>query len=148
MKLKALILAIMAIFVATSCNARNQYSHDINVLPQAAKTLITTHFPKLQVSHIKIDHHTFGGADYDVVLTDGTEIDFDSKGNLEEIDCGRMGKVPEALILKAIRDYVVRNYPKQNIIKYDVKNRGYQIELQSGLELIFNIQGQFIRIDD
>lgn len=148
MKLKALLIALAAIMMAFTCNARDQYSHDPAVLPQAARTIIDTHFPKLQISHIKIDKHTFEADTYDVVLTDGTEIEFDSKGKLEEIDCGRMGRVPSALIAKPIVDYVSRTYPAAHIIKYDVKRHGYEVELNTGLELVFNQSGAFLRIDD
>ena len=106
MKLKTLLIALVALFAATSVSARDRYSNDINVLPQAAQNLLSTHFPNVQVNHIKIDKHTFGGEDYDVVLNNGTEIDFDSKGNLEEVDCGRTGKVPNAIVPEAIRNYV------------------------------------------
>lgn len=146
--IKTLLFALIVVFVTVSCSARDLYTHDVNVLPQAAQKIISTHFPNLQISHIKIDKHTFVDDDYDVVLTDGTEIEFDGKGNLEGIDCGRMGKVPDALIPKAILNYAKEHYPNQNIIKYDVKRKGYEIEIQSGLELIFNKQGVFQYLDD
>ncbi len=148
MKLKLIFIAIMAFIATATCSARDEYSTDVNVLPAAAKTLISKHFQNLGVNQIKIDRHSFGGDDYEVALSDGTEIDFDSKGNLEEVDCGRSGKVPGALILKSVRDYVVKNYPKQNIIKYEVKRKGYEVELNNGLDLVFDKQGKFRHIDD
>lgn len=147
MKSKILIIAIMALFTAFACYARDVISHDPSVLPQSARALVETHFPDVQINHIKIDHHTFGGNEYDVVLTNGTEIDFDSKGNIEEIDCGRMGIIPKALIKKEILDYVTSKYQGQNIIKYEIKRNGYEVELQSGLDLEFNKQGAFMRVD-
>jgi len=148
MKLKVIFIAIMAVIATATCSARDEYSTDVNVLPAAAKTVISKHFPNLRVNHIKIDKHSFGGNEYDVVLSDGTEIDFDSKGNLEEVDCGSSGKVPDALMLKSVRDYVAKSYPGQNIIKYEVKRNGYEVELDNGLELVFSRQGEFRHIDD
>lgn len=147
MKLKALIIAAAAVLTAATASARDTYSHDPVVLPSAASELIAKHFPKAKVSHIKIDNHTFGGKDYDVVLTDGTEIDFDSNGNLKDVDCGRYGKVPSALVPENVRNYVKRTYPKSAVVKIDVKRNGYEVELQSGVELEFDRQGNFKRID-
>lgn len=148
MKLKAILFSLLALFVATSCNARDQFTHDANVLPAAAKTLIAKNFPKLTINHIKIDKHAFEGDEYDVVLSDGTEIDFDNKGNLEEVDCGRMGNVPAAIMVKAVRDYVNKTYPNHQVVKYSVDKKGHEVELQSGIELKFNKQGAFIGYDD
>lgn len=148
MKIKNVLLILVAMLGCLSCSARDQYSTDASVLPKAAATILSTHFPNVQVSHIKIDKDTFGVDGYDVVLNDGTEVDFDSKGNLKEVDCNHNGKVPDALVPQTIRSFVAGKYPNQNIIKLDVKRRGYEIELQSGLELVFNKQGVFQRIDD
>lgn len=147
MKIKILLVALMAVLAAVSCYARDIVSYDVAELPQAARTILSTHFANTQVNHIKIDKHTFGGKDYDVVLNNGTEIEFDNEGRLEEIDCGRNGKVPDALIFVPVKDYVHRTYPNDKIIKYDVKRNGYEVELRSGLELVFNSQGNFERVD-
>lgn len=147
MKTKTLLVVLVAFLAALTCSARDRVSHNVDDLPAAAKTFITTHFPSAQVSHIKIDSHFTGGNDYDVVLTDGTEIDFDSRGNLEDIDCGRNGQVPDAIVPQRIRDYVSNTYPGQKIIKYDVKRKGYEVELRSGLEIEFDANGNFKRVD-
>ena len=148
MKIKTLLVAVMALLVSVAAYARDTYSTNVEDLPQAARTLLTTHFPNVQVNHIKIDSHVLGGKDYDVVLNNGTEIDFDSEGRLDEIDCGRNGKVPDALVFAPILQYVHNTYPGQKIIKYDVKRSGYEVELNNGLDLVFNKQGNFLHLDD
>lgn len=148
MKIKALLVALLALVASVACCARDVVSYDVTALPRAAQNLLSTHFANVQVNHIKIDKHAFGGDDYDVVLNNGVEIDFDSEGRLDEIDCGRNGKVPDALVFAPVKEYVARTYPNEKIIKYDVKRNGYEVELRSGLELIFNKQGVFQRLDD
>lgn len=148
MKIKTFLLALVAILTSLSCSARDEYTTDVSVLPQTATQTISTHFPKTAISHIKIDKDVFGIDGYDVILNDGSEIEFDSKGTLKEVDCNRNGNVPKGLIPVAIREYTSKNYPNQNIVKYDVKRKGYEIQLQSGLELIFDKQGLFRGIDD
>lgn len=147
MKFKALLLFVVVMIASVACSARDTYSTDASVLPQAASSVLTTHFGGKAVSHIKIDHGMLGVDGYEVILTDGTEIDFDGKGILKEVDCDRSGNVPSTIIPEAVRNYVNSNYRNQHIVKYDVKRGGYEVELQSGVELKFNKQGQFTGID-
>ena len=127
--------------------ARDEVTRDANVLPEQAKNILKTHFPKIHINHIKVDKHTFGGDDYDVVLNDGTELDFDNKGNLKEIDCGASA-VPATLILKPIRDYVANNFSGQKIVTLDINSNYYDIELSNGVDLVFDRAGNFKKIDD
>ena len=99
------------------------------------------------MSHIKIEKHTFGGTEYDVILVNGTEVEFDSDGKWTEIDCGH-NAVPAALIMKPIRDYVAKNYKGLNIVKISVERSKYEVELSNGLDLDFSRSGEFLRIDD
>ena len=74
MKLKRIIMG-MAIMMAGvfSASASDSFSRDVSILPTVAQELIGKNF-KANVSLIKVDK-TLGHIDeYDVVLTDGTEI--------------------------------------------------------------------------
>ncbi|MDE6266215.1 MAG: PepSY-like domain-containing protein [Muribaculaceae bacterium] len=140
-------LLVMFLMVAATAMARDRVSRDINSLPDAARQVINTHFKGKGVNHIKIDDKTFGGAEYDVVLNDGTEIDFDSKGNIKEIDCGK-NPVPDALILKPIKDYVAKNFKGQKIVGMEVNRNNYEVQLSGGMELKFDRAGNFLRVDN
>lgn len=146
MKLKTLLLALLAFVFITSCSDDDKTTDNPSVLPTAAKTLVSTYFPNVEIRSIEIEKDSKG---YDVLLADGTEIDFDRQGNLEEVDCSRSTRrVPDGLILPAILDYVNQQYPGQSIVKYDVKQPyGYEAELQNGLDLIFSRDGVFQGID-
>lgn len=140
-------LLLMIVLVVGTAMARDRVSRDISVLPAAAQQVINKHFKGAGVNHIKIDSKTFGGDEYDVVLDNGTEIDFDSKGNIKEIDCGRVA-VPDALVLKPIRDYVAKNFKGQKIVGMEVNRNNYEIQLYGGMELKFDRSGNFQRVDD
>ena len=140
------LMAIVMLAVGAAC-ARDRVSRNVSDLPAAAQTMLTKYFPKTPVSHIKIDSEFLRGNDYDVVLVDGTEVDFDSKGNWKEIDCGR-NAVPAGLILKPISDYVKANFKGQQIVQIQVERTHYDVELSSGLDLRFDRSGRFQRIDD
>ena len=85
--------------------------------------------------------------DYKVLLTGGTEIEFDGKGNWEEID-GNKKAIPNTVLPQKITSYVASNYKGQGVEKIEKESWGYQIELLSGLEIEFDNNGKFLRIDD
>lgn len=145
--MKKLISLIAALLIVTMpAVAKDSYSRSVDDLPQAARTFLRNYFPKASIHHIKIEKHTFGGNEYDVILQNGTEIEFDHKGDWEEIDCGSSG-VPSGIILKNISKYIQDNYKGKKIVKIEKKAREYEIELNNGVELKFHRDGTFIKED-
>ena len=140
-----LIFAILAgIFCAS---ARDNYSHDPAVLPMAAQTALKDNF-KAKVSHIKIKKDFGRITEFDVVLTDGSEISFDSKGNWKDIEVARNASVPSAFVPSAITSYVKANQKNVKITGIEKKRSGYDVELSNGVEMKFNSEGKFQRYDD
>ena len=115
-------------------------------LPAAAQTFVQNTFPGKGIAYATIDRD-FGKTTYDVRLNDGTEVDFDSKGTWDKVDCG-FSAVPTQLVPEAIANYVKANYAGATIVKIDKERHGYDIELSNDLELKFNKQGQLIGFDD
>lgn len=144
-KLFALMLAI--VFAVAVVSARDRVTTDVNYLPQVAQQILKKHFPKAAVNHIKIDSKTFGGKEYDVVLNNGTEIEFDDKGEWKDIDAGMNG-VPASIVPESIATFVKKNHRGQKIVSIDRSKKGYEVELSGGLDLKFNRYGHFVRIDD
>lgn len=141
------ILFILAMVVGVfAASARDTYSHDINVLPVAAQTTIKNNF-KADVSHIKIDKDLGRISEYDVVLTDGTEITFDRNGNWKDVEVRRNGAVPTALVPTEIATYVKQNQKNTTVTGIEKKKSGYEVELSNGIEMKFNAKGQFIKYD-
>ena len=77
----------------------------------------------------------------------GTEVDFDKKGNWDNVDC-KTKAVPASLVPAAIAQYVKAHYPNTVIVKIDKERGGYEIELSNDLDLKFNSKGKLIGIDD
>lgn len=144
--MKKILLVLAVMLGVISASARDNYSRDINDLPVAAQTVIKNHFKK-EVSHIKIEKEWGRVSEYDVVLVDGSEITFDSRGNWKDIEVKGTGSVPSALILNAISTYVKQNQKKARIIGIEKNRSGYEVELSNGVEMKFNLSGQFLRYD-
>jgi len=137
------LLLVMAVIPLM---ARDEVTTNVNVLPAAAQTMLKKYFPRTKVNHIKIDKKTFGGKEYDVVLTNGTEVEFDSEGNWKEVDCG-INQVPDGLILKSILNYVKTNFKGAKIVGIEVEKNKYELKLSNGLEAEFDRAGNFRRVD-
>ena len=83
---------------------------------------------------------------YEVVLQNGTKIEFDKKGNVTEVEC-KQGAVPAALIPQAISTYLQTNQAGQTVRKIEFNKNEYEVELSNGLDITFNKRFQVIDID-
>ena len=126
-------------------NADNDKPISVNALPAKAQTLLSQHFNGQKVMLATIESGVVSRS-YDVVLQNGTKLEFDKKGNLTEIDC-KQGIVPAKLIPQAIRNYLKENYPAQAVKKIEMNKNEYEVELANGLDLTFNKHFQVIDID-
>ena len=115
-------------------------------LPAAAQSFIKEYFPETAISYAKKDAE-LSKTTYEVTLQDGTEIDFNSKGEWDKVDCKRAA-VPAALVPAFIAEYVQTSFPGQIIVKIDKERYGYEIELGNDLELKFDKNGNLLNIDD
>lgn len=54
-----------------------------------------------------------------------------------------------ATLPQEVLDYITTNYPDETIATSEIEDNGnYEVELSSGLELVFNSSGTFLGIDD
>lgn len=146
--MKKILLSLIAIMcIAVSACARDTYSRNAADLPKAAQTILKSNF-KGNVSLIKIDKDFGRISEYEVILTDGTEITFDNSGNWKEIEMRQNTSVPSKLIPQGIVSEVNRAQKGTKIIGIEKDRRGYDVTLSNGIEMKFNSQGVFLRYDD
>lgn len=126
--------------------AANPAAAQAQGLPQQITDFLLKQFPGATVSYVETDAD-HGGMEYDVTLNDGTEVDFDRANQWESVDC-HVKAVPAALVPGAISSYVKSNNQGLPITKISRKPNGYEIELNNGLELRFDPNGNFAGIDD
>ena len=98
---------------------------------------------------INVDKHLLKKTDYDVRLVNGTTIEFSNSGKWTEVDC-KSREVPQGIIMKPIRNYVAKTFSDVKIVKIEKKSSGYEVKLSDGVELKFNLVGQFksVKMDD
>ncbi|AYN06487.1 MULTISPECIES: PepSY-like domain-containing protein [unclassified Flavobacterium] len=115
-------------------------------LPANAQSFLKTHFAGQEPTYIIEDKEMFS-KDYKVQFANNLEVEFDGKGNWEEVD-GNHQAIPISVIPKKIVSYINTNFANTTITKIDKGTWGYEVNLSNGLELEFNSKGNFIRIDN
>ena len=126
-------------------NAGNDKPINVNELPAKAQTLLSKHFKGQKVMLATIESGVVSRS-YDVVLRNGTKLEFDKKGNLTEIDC-KQSIVPSQLIPQPIKTYLKENYRGEAVRKIEWNKKEYEVELTNGIDLTFNKHFQLIDID-
>ncbi|WP_081968481.1 PepSY-like domain-containing protein [Porphyromonas cangingivalis] len=105
-------------------------------LPANAQAFIAQHFGHLSIVNVKVDRDD-RRISYDVILSDGTKLEFDQAGEWKEVNT-RTYAVPAAIIPAPIRQQVSDRYPYAMIIKIDRDSRDYEVKLSNGVELKFD----------
>jgi hypothetical protein len=137
-KLVLLLLSVIALNVYASTDRPVSFAQ----LPQKAQQFINKHFSSVGFLSAKQDD-----GEYEVVLKDGTKIDFTLQGDWKEVDC-HVTAVPAAIVPATIAQYVKTNFPNNIITKIEKNYNGYDIELETDLELKFDKSGKFLYADD
>ena len=117
-----------------------------NDLPAQAQSFLNEHYAGAKISYAK-QETDFLDKSYEVMLADGTKIEFTRKGAWKEVDC-RYDKVPSAIVPAPISRYVSENYPDARVLKIERDSRGYDVKLSNRLELDFNNEFEIVDIDD
>ena len=145
---KYLVLLVAALFSAGIAAAAVLTDRPIAVdeLPATAQKFIRTHFASSEVLYAKVDDGLFDN-DYKVVFADGASAEFASNGEWKEVKCKHCA-VPASIVPQAIREQVVKQFPKAVIEGIDRDRRGYDVELSNGLDLKFDRQMNLIEIED
>ncbi len=140
-------------FLFTACNNDDDQNNqevviNYSELSESCKNVIETHFPDVTVTRVeKKNVPDTDGTVYEVKLSNGMEIDFTAECDWTDID-GNNQQIPYALVPETILTYVQTNYPSTFIEGIDKEPFGYEVELSNNLDLIFNSNGEFVRIDD
>ncbi|MCC9073166.1 PepSY-like domain-containing protein [Flavobacterium sp. F-65] len=144
-KLNLAICLIAGLAFGLSANAQKTVITKA-ALPASAQTFLKTHFSGQEPTYIVEDKEMFS-KDYKVQFANNVEVEFDGKGNWEEVD-GNHQAIPTTVIPKKIMAYVNTHFANTSITKIDKGTWGYEVNLSNNLELEFNSKGNFIRIDD
>lgn len=119
-------------------------------LPKNAQEFTRKYFsaedPMYRHAYVTYDSEFFDSS-YTVVFTNGDGIEFNKEGEWKDFDC-EYCIVPEEIVPETIKSYLLINMPEVQIKKLEKNRASYEIELSSGLELKFDLEGNLLEIDD
>lgn len=143
-KMLLLVMAIASLAIIPAC--ANDIMIPTKQLPKTAQEFLSTHFAGSSV--VKAVHdREINDNDYTVWLSDGSKVEFNGKGKWESVE-NKKSNVPDSVVPAKIKEYVTTNYPSLGIVKIEKSLYGYEVELSNDLDLKFDSDGNFQRIDD
>lgn len=144
MKKNILTLAL-AIFLSANAFAQNGMTR-LEQLPATAQEFVKTYFSDYKVKYIFNDKD-FADVDYKIRFEDGTEIEFNAKGEWTDVS-SKQKCIPTGFILPEIINYVSAYHEDMCITDIEREFNRITIELNDTLELEFNSKGKLISYDD
>lgn len=142
MKKSMILVAALGMMALTSCEKETELKE--SELPEEIKAYVATHFAESTVEHAWKEKDDFTTT-YEVQLSGNVQLEFDEKKRIEEIEA--LTALPASVIPGQIEAYVKSHYPDNFIIAWELDGKIQQIKLDHGLELVFDKNGNFLRID-
>lgn len=144
MKKHILTLAV-ALFISLTSIAQNGMTQ-LNQLPASAQEFVKNYFSDYKIQYVFSDKE-LADVDYKVRFEDGTEIEFNAKGDWTDVS-SKQKCIPTGFILKEITDYVATHHKDMCITDIEREFNRITIELNDNLEIEFNNKGKLISYDD
>jgi hypothetical protein len=142
---RLLLLTLMCLLMSSASCLADDRPIPINQLPAYIKSFVMQAFPNTTILAADMEADN-DGIEYEVYLKDGSEIKFDKKSNWEKVEC-RGGAVPATIVPEAITTYVRTHFPGETITQIERDGNKYEVELSNRLELKFDRNGRFLKID-
>ncbi len=113
-------------------------------LPEKITQYVNLHFPDHTIVETEREIEGFQRI-FEVELNDGTELDFSKTG--EPLKIETQNTIPISAIPAPILAYVNANFPQQSIQEWELKKKNQKVELTNNTELIFDLDGNFLKQD-
>lgn len=137
------LVAVLSIGFASCSNETT--TNDTKTLPTEVKNDLTKNF-KSNVSVVTVENNTVGADEYKVILADGTKVEY--KGTQwDEVEVPAGQSVPANYIAAPIQKYLATNYPDVKVVKIERESKGFEVKLSNGVEIDFDTNGNFVKID-
>ena len=134
------LLLVCVLSFSAFAFADNDKPVKVEDMPMTAQEFLKAYFPKVKVASATLDEKD---GDYEVRLENGVKIEFNNIGSWMEIE-GHVA-LPKGIVSSNIYDYVAHNYKKAKIYKIERDKNGFEIELNTDVELQFDLNGNFVK---
>ncbi|MBW2961467.1 PepSY-like domain-containing protein [Mesonia aestuariivivens] len=121
------------------------YTHaqeNLDKLPSNALHIIEMSYSTHEIDKVNAEPNS-GEDSYQVKFKNGTKIDFDESGKPTQIKGDE--KVPYELLPKKMKYFLENRYKNDYVTNWKMDDDSHQIEMKSGAELIFDLDGNFLK---
>lgn len=140
--MKRIIITLMTIAIATASAQASERLINYERLPQQAQQLIQEHFGgAAEVTYVTYDSE-LGDNIYDVKFKDGSEAEFNFRGKLIKVEGRPGGSVPSSVLPAPMVTYIENTHPTSRIVKAELDDRTWEVELSDGTEVHFDKRGK------
>lgn len=127
-------LAITAMFMSAPVFAQE----NMDELPRESSDFINEHFSSERVEEVDVDDSWYNLSDsetYEVRFANGIELDFNSEGEITEIESEDGQPIPMSVLPDYIREKVEKKHPNANVVNWEKDDKTHEIELDNGEEM-------------
>lgn len=115
-------------------------------LPIKAQEFVTTYFSNQTIRFVRMEIEVTK-TEYTVRFDNGMEIEFNSNGDWEEVE-SHSECLPSGFLDEMILNFLNKNHPNFCLNEIARDRHKIEVELATGLEIVFNRSGEFLRYDD
>jgi hypothetical protein len=143
---KLFLLLIVSIVGMMPILADNDKIITREELPEKAQVFLTQHFEGIEILYAKVEREMGVIMSYDVLLDGEVKVEFNRRGEWTSVDCER-NQVPNGVLPQGVLDYVTKKFAKSYVVEIERGLLGYDVKLNNDLDLDFDKNGKFLRVD-
>ena len=140
-----LLLGAITTITFSSCDQEDGTVINLNETPGFVQAYVDFHFPNNAIVQT-VKEIEQGTVTFEVALQGNIQLEFNEAGEIIEIDA--TSQLPDSVLQPAILTYVQDNYPDNVVTDWELVNNEQQIEFNNSVELVFNLNGDFLRVDN
>lgn len=119
-------------------------------LPQNSRDFIAQHFASESIASVQVEDSWLPWDNddmYEVHFSSGLELSFNKAGEITEIDAAKDQQLPMEVLPAEIQSYVGSNYQNAAVSSWEKDGKDQDVELSNGVDLEFDKNGKFVRVD-
>ena len=137
------LFAMLLVLFTVSCSSEDKEFDNV-VLPMPAQLFVKQYFADATYSRVEKEKDD-GFWKYEVWLSDGSQVEFDEKGEWKSVEC-KYSVLPKGIIPSVIAEDIAKKYPDLKPYKIEKEVGGYEIDIP-GYDLYYSYNGMFIRAE-
>lgn len=142
--MKKVLFVLLAAILVVGCEKETVLNEaDI---PAEITAYVKEHFPDNPIIQVVKDKDKLSTS-YDVLLKDGFKLEFNGKKAVTSVESTTRQPLPDSVLQEAVLNYIRTNYPDNFAVKWEQDDRRQEVELDSSLDLEFDLKGNFKCID-